>query len=126
MKRSLKYQNKVIKSIFSGLVWLVPSLDFFSMLLIVYISLIVILDIQNRKVHNSTIREAIVYFLFEVALLLVTSLHSPGYCVDMEGDVDVEKASLLNKDGGSSSKRGSICKECGIKRPLRSCHCTES
>lgn len=65
------------------------------------------------------------YFVLENTFLLIASLHSPGYCVDMEGDIDVEKATLLNKEASTVPKRGSICKECGIKRPLRSCHCAE-
>ena len=65
------------------------------------------------------------YFVLENTFLLIASLHSPGYCVDMEGDIDVEKATLLNKEASTVPKRGNICKECGIKRPLRSCHCAE-
>ena len=71
------------------------------------------------------IYQAIVFFAIEVILLFIASSHSPGYCVEMEGEMDVEKTSLLNKESSNSSKRGALCKECGIKRPLRSCHCPE-
>ena len=65
------------------------------------------------------------FFVVELVLIIVTSNHTPGLCVDMEGDVDIEKTSLLTKEIPNGSKRGAICKSCGIKRPLRSCHCTE-
>lgn len=81
--------------------------------------------IQSLHRTKTIFQQALVFFLIEMVLLLVTSMHSPGTCSEMEGEVDVEKASLLGKEAPNTPKRGAICKECGIKRPLRSCHCSE-
>ena len=62
--------------------------------------------------------------VIEIVFLLLASFKSPGYCADMEGEEDMEKASLLNKTSNQGVQRGSVCKQCGIKRPLRSCHCS--
>ena len=59
--------------------------------------------------------------LLEVILMFISSLSSPGYCVDMDGEKDVESTSLLSKPDVPS--KGVTCPNCSIKRPLRSCHC---
>ena len=61
--------------------------------------------------------------LLELLFMFLASLLSPGYCVDMEGEEDVEKTSLLNQSDVPGIRRGTMCESCGIKRPLRSCHC---
>ena len=72
------------------------------------------------RFHSSVFQLGVI----ETILLLLASLKSPGYCADMDGEEDVEKASLLNKTSNPGVQRGSVCKQCGIKRPLRSCHCS--
>lgn len=59
--------------------------------------------------------------LLEIIFMFISSLISPGYCVDMEGERDVESTSLLSKPDIPS--KGVTCPSCSIKRPLRSCHC---
>ena len=90
-----------------------------------HIHSVVLFGLISLQVSKQRFHESVVFFVVELVLIIVTSNHSPGLCVDMEGDVDIEKASLLSKEVPNGSKRGAICKSCGIKRPLRSCHCTE-
>ena len=79
-----------------------------------------------EKVSSDILQLETGFLFLELLFLFLASLQSPGYCVDMEGEEDVEKAALLNKEDNLPGNRGSICKECGIKRPLRSCHCAAS
>ena len=85
-----------------------------------------ILLLVAEKVSSSVLQLETGLLFLELLFLFLASLQSPGYCVDMEGEEDVEKATLLNKEDNLPGNRGSICKECGIKRPLRSCHCAAS
>lgn len=87
---------------------------------------LVILLLVAEKVSSSVLQLETGFLFLELLFLFLASLQSPGYCVDMEGEEDVEKATLLNKEDNLPGNRGSICKECGIKRPLRSCHCAAS
>ena len=63
--------------------------------------------------------------LAELAFATIASYVSPGYVVDMKDEEDVENASLLNTNAGSQLHPVTMCKQCGVKRPLRSLHCTE-
>lgn len=82
-----------------------------------------ILILYIEKVDSATINVEEGLLLLELIFMFLASLLSPGYCVDMEGEEDVEKASLLNKSDIPGTSRGTMCESCGIKRPLRSCHC---
>ena len=63
--------------------------------------------------------------LSELAFAMIASYVSPGYVVDMKDEEDVENASLLNTNAGSQLHPVTTCKQCGVRRPLRSLHCTE-
>ena len=76
-----------------------------------------------EKENSTTINMEAGLLLLELLFMFLASLLSPGYCVDMEGEEDVEKKSLLNKSDVPGTRRGTMCEGCGIKRPLRSCHC---
>lgn len=63
--------------------------------------------------------------LAELFFAIVASYSSPGYVVDMKDEEDVENASLLNTNSGTQLQQVAMCKQCGVKRPIRSLHCTE-
>ena len=125
MKAKLKYRSKLIKYLFSGFIWTAPLFLLFGVGLR---AVLIRVECFTAGVKNGSVgfySQVFVLGLIETAFLLLASLKSPGYCADMEGEEDVEKASLLNKSNSANAQRGSVCKQCGIKRPLRSCHCSE-
>ena len=67
----------------------------------------------------------LICILAELVFATLASYVSPGYVVDMKDEDDVENASLLNTNTASQLHPVVMCKQCGVRRPLRSVHCTE-
>lgn len=78
--------------------------------------------IQHLSIRNVL---GLTFIIFELVFAVITSYISPGYVTDMKDEEDVEKTSLLNASSKMPIQQGSKCKQCGVRRPLRSCHCTE-
>ena len=93
----------------------------FVYLIVLIVEFILVEIIQHLSIHNVL---GLAFIIFELVFATITSYVSPGYVTDMKDEEDVEKTSLLNTSK-APIQQGSKCKQCGVKRPLRSCHCTE-
>lgn len=94
----------------------------FVYLVVLKVEFILVEIIQHLSIRNVL---GLAFILFELVFATITSYVSPGYVTDMKDEEDVEKTSLLNTSSKAPIQQGSKCKQCGVKRPLRSCHCTE-